>query len=152
MAEQNFRVQFLRGTTAENDAYVGRDGEITIDSDQQRIRLHDGATAGGHPLGGDGGGGVASPSVTIQVESWANNQYVLPSGVTVEKEYSDSSLKITHGKGKFPTGWFGFSREGSPMTGITATSTRNIQILDENTVIITNLSSFEVFDLTLNFS
>lgn len=39
--------QFLRGTTAQNDAYTGPEGSFTIDLDKNEIRLHDGVTAGG---------------------------------------------------------------------------------------------------------
>jgi hypothetical protein len=35
------------GTTAENDAYTGVLGEITVDTDKNQFRLHDGSTAGG---------------------------------------------------------------------------------------------------------
>lgn len=38
------------GTAAQNDAYTGSVGEITIDTDNHRIRVHDGATAGGTAL------------------------------------------------------------------------------------------------------
>ena len=51
MATENIRIQFLRGTAAENNLYTGRDGELTIDSDSKMIRVHDGATQGGHPIG-----------------------------------------------------------------------------------------------------
>lgn len=51
MTPENFRVQFLRGTTVENDDYTGRDGELTVDHEQNQMRLHDGVTMGGHVLG-----------------------------------------------------------------------------------------------------
>ena len=41
------RVQFRRGTAAENDAFTGAVGEITVDTTNNRIRVHDGSTAGG---------------------------------------------------------------------------------------------------------
>lgn len=41
------QIKFLRGNTAQNDAYTGPLGTITIDTQAKRIRLHDGATAGG---------------------------------------------------------------------------------------------------------
>jgi hypothetical protein len=44
MAKQ---IKFLRGTTAQNDVYVGPPGTFTIDLDRMEIRLHDGETAGG---------------------------------------------------------------------------------------------------------
>ena len=36
-----------RGTTEENDAYIGEAHEVTLDTQTHRLRTHDGATAGG---------------------------------------------------------------------------------------------------------
>lgn len=41
-------VQFARDSAAAMDAYTGPEGEIRIDTDNWQIRLHDGATVGGH--------------------------------------------------------------------------------------------------------
>jgi hypothetical protein len=41
------QVQFRRGTTVQNNAFTGAQGEITIDTDLKTLRLHDGTTAGG---------------------------------------------------------------------------------------------------------
>ena len=58
-------IQFLRGTTAENDAYTGAVGSLTIDLDKNEIRLHDGATAGGTVVGKvDLSGNITSISAT----------------------------------------------------------------------------------------
>lgn len=54
-------IQFVRGTTAQNDKYTGPDGEITIDTDTHTIRIHDGSKAGGHPLNG------SDPALTAKV-------------------------------------------------------------------------------------
>ena len=43
--------QIRRGTTAENDSFTGAEGELTMDTDKNQIRLHDGATQGGMPFG-----------------------------------------------------------------------------------------------------
>lgn len=43
-------VQFRRGTTAENNAFTGSVGEISIDLTLDTIRVHDGTTAGGFEL------------------------------------------------------------------------------------------------------
>jgi hypothetical protein len=40
-------VQWRRGTAAENDAFTGAAGEITVDTTNDCLRLHDGSTAGG---------------------------------------------------------------------------------------------------------
>jgi len=41
-------LQFRRGTTSQNDSFTGAAGELTIDSDTDSIRIHDGSTAGGY--------------------------------------------------------------------------------------------------------
>lgn len=43
--------QIRRGTTAENDAFTGAVGELTMDTDKKQIRLHDGVTEGGYIFG-----------------------------------------------------------------------------------------------------
>lgn len=45
-------IQFRRGTTAQNDAFLGANGEITIDTQLHTVRLHDGVTVGGHVITG----------------------------------------------------------------------------------------------------
>ncbi len=47
MAKQ---VQFRRGTTSQHSTFTGAAGEITVDTDKNTAVVHDGSTAGGHPL------------------------------------------------------------------------------------------------------
>ena len=44
------QLQFRRGTTSQNNGYTGLVGEITLDTDTNNIRIHDGSTAGGNEL------------------------------------------------------------------------------------------------------
>lgn len=41
------QLQLRRGTTAENDVFVGGAGELTMDTDTNGLRIHDGNTTGG---------------------------------------------------------------------------------------------------------
>jgi len=41
------QVQFRRGTTTQNNAFTGANGEISVDTDIKTLRLHDGTTGGG---------------------------------------------------------------------------------------------------------
>lgn len=43
-------VRFKRGTTAQNDAYTGPAGSITVDTEKNDLRVHDGVTQGGHVI------------------------------------------------------------------------------------------------------
>ncbi len=40
-------VKRRRGTTAQNNAFTGAVGELSVDTDRKELRLHDGSTAGG---------------------------------------------------------------------------------------------------------
>lgn len=44
------QVQFRRGTGAQNDAFTGASGEITVDTSNNTLRVHNGSTAGGSVL------------------------------------------------------------------------------------------------------
>lgn len=43
------QVQIRKGTTAQNNAFTGALGEMSFDTEQKRLRTHDGATLGGFP-------------------------------------------------------------------------------------------------------
>ena len=44
------QVQFRRGTTGQNNAFKGAIGEVTVDTDKNTLRVHDGAITGGTSL------------------------------------------------------------------------------------------------------
>lgn len=44
------QLQFRRGTTAQNNSFTGAVGEISIDTDTENIRVHDGSQAGGFEI------------------------------------------------------------------------------------------------------
>jgi hypothetical protein len=44
------QVQRARGTSAQNLGYTGPAGELTVNTDDWSLRIHDGATPGGWPL------------------------------------------------------------------------------------------------------
>ena len=43
-------LQFRRGTTAQNNSFTGSAGELSIDTNLDTVRVHDGSTAGGFEL------------------------------------------------------------------------------------------------------
>lgn len=44
------QVQLRRGTTAQTAVFTGAAGEVTVDTNKNYLVLHDGTTAGGHPV------------------------------------------------------------------------------------------------------
>ena len=49
MAKQ---LQLRRGNTAQNNTFTGAEGELSYDTQTHTVRVHNGSTAGGFPLGG----------------------------------------------------------------------------------------------------
>ena len=54
------QVKRRRGTTAQNDAFTGAEGEIVVDTERHELRVHDGVTMGGFKIGG----GTSLPLLT----------------------------------------------------------------------------------------
>ena len=46
----NIEVKLRRGTTAQHAGFTGAEGEVTVDTDLDTLRVHDGSTAGGERL------------------------------------------------------------------------------------------------------
>src|SRR6056300_1180186 len=44
------RLQHRGGTTSQHSTFTGAVREVTVDTDKNTLVVHDGATAGGHPL------------------------------------------------------------------------------------------------------
>ena len=63
------QVQIRRGSSAENDAFTGAVGEITVDTTNKVVRVHDGSTAGGFSLTGL----TASGTITNKTINLTNN-------------------------------------------------------------------------------
>lgn len=97
--------------------------------------------------GGGSGGNIEEISVT----SWASSSFTMPSGWSAVKTYSNSALQVTHNMNKLPTGWFGINLASSPKTFFVPTSTRNLQVVDSNTVVFTQCAVSDTFKLILFF-
>jgi hypothetical protein len=81
MADQ---LQLRRGTSAENDAFTGAAGEVTVDTTNDSLRVHDGASAGGCELMRADGDNASIPLLGTQpgyMSLWAD--YKDASTVTV---------------------------------------------------------------------
>jgi len=62
----DIQVQLRRGTTTQHGSFTGAEGEVTVDTDLDTLRVHDGSTAGGirlakhSELSGAGAGGTVT--------------------------------------------------------------------------------------------
>lgn len=69
------QIQIRRGTAAQHETFTGADGEVTVDTTNYTLRVHDGTTPGGHTIGG----GTSLPENIDYVTEWqtptAENNY-----------------------------------------------------------------------------
>ena len=63
------RLQLRRGTEAEHALFIGAVGEVTVDTTNNTLRVHDGITAGGHVVTGEGGNIISDAVVEFVTET-----------------------------------------------------------------------------------
>lgn len=70
ITESSRQIQFRRGTSAQNNNFTGAVGEITVDTENRTLRVHDGETPGGTPLArADQTGGALPDNYDFVVET-----------------------------------------------------------------------------------
>lgn len=101
-------VQFRRGTTAQNNAFTGAVGEISVDEDKKTLVVHDGTTAGGSPLVAEDNANLWSDGNNADVDSAVENldswsattyrsaKYVYSIENATKSEYQAGEIIITH--------------------------------------------------------
>ena len=85
MAKQ---LKLKRGTTSQHSSFTGAEGEVTVDTDKETLVVHDGSTAGGHPVAAEDMANVSSASIAgrLGTDSIATSKIAggaLPTDVTV---------------------------------------------------------------------
>jgi len=81
-------LKLRRGTTSQHGSFTGAEGEVTVDTDKETLVVHDGSTAGGHPVAAEDMANVSSASIAGRLanDSLATSKLAagaLPSDVTV---------------------------------------------------------------------
>lgn len=85
-------LQIRRGTTQANDLFIGKEGELSMDTTTKGIRIHDGQTAGGFMI---------DVVVVFQAPSAANNYtwYRKYSSGWVEQGGQFTAISVADGSG-----------------------------------------------------
>ena len=81
-------LKLRRGTTTQHGSFTGAEGEVTVDTDKETLVVHDGQTAGGHPVAAEDMANVSSASIAGRLanDSIATTKIAggaLPTDVTV---------------------------------------------------------------------
>ena len=63
------RLQLRRGTTSQHSSFTGAEAEVTVDTDKETLVVHDGSTAGGHPVAAEDMANVSSANIVGRLAS-----------------------------------------------------------------------------------
>lgn len=72
-------LRLRRGSTADHSTFIGKEAELTYDTDEKIPRIHDGVTVGGRPLVADesgvGGLGVVRGDGIVKIQALFQRDY-----------------------------------------------------------------------------
>ena len=86
-----YAIQRRRGTSTEHNSFTGLVGEITIDTTNNTIRVHDGSTAGGHRLAK-----YSEINTQENIEDVVGSLLTAGSGISLSYDDSAGTLTITN--------------------------------------------------------
>jgi len=92
-------LKLRRGTTTQHGSFTGAEGEVTVDTDKETLVVHDGSTAGGHPVAAEDMANVSSSAIAGRLanDSIATSKIAagaLPTDVTVTNDNVVSNAAI----------------------------------------------------------
>ena len=129
MAKQ---LQLRKGTAAEHSTFTGADGEVTVDTTNKTLRVHDGTTAGGTRLATVTGGLIPAeqlPAATTSTQGIVKLNDTLTSTSTTEaltaaqgkvlKDSLDTAITSSLGVGQTWQNVIGYRASGVNYTNTT---------------------------------
>ena len=85
------QIQFRGGTTTQHSTFTGAAREVTVNTTNNTLVVHDGTTAGGHEIGGDTGLTLS----TFTIEESSGSLLFKVSGTTVMKIDGSGNVQFT---------------------------------------------------------
>lgn len=141
MASFATQVQIRRGTEAENDAFTGAEGEVTMDLTNKQLRVHDGQTTGGMKIPNIktvfGTNQIANNAVTEEkiADNAVTGGKIADGAITESKLSADLQTKInekTSGAGRNIGDIFWTTRTDSALNGAVEANGAQYNFADVN--------------------
>ena len=88
-------LQIRRGTAAQNNSFTGLNGEITMDTTNKTLRVHDGSTAGGIALAKQSELPSAFDITSVSSSFWTNLFSTYQTNKTFQSESSDLAAVVS---------------------------------------------------------
>ena len=66
-------LKLRRGTTSQHGSFTGAEGEVTVDTDKETLVVHDGSTAGGHPVAAEDMANVSGADIKGRLATTLTN-------------------------------------------------------------------------------
>ena len=98
-------LKLRRGTTTQHSSFTGAEGEVTIDTDKDVPVVHDGSTAGGHPVAAEDMSNVTAANIKGRIASTITNTEVNSSaaiaGTKIAADFGYQDVSIQSDSHKF---------------------------------------------------
>ena len=89
-------LKLRRGTTSQHSSFTGAEGEATIDTDKDTLVVHDGSTAGGHPVAAEDMTNVSSASITGRLDTGSIASAKIAGDAIDGSKIADNAINSEH--------------------------------------------------------
>ena len=89
-------LKLRRGTTSQHSSFTGAEGEVTVDTDKESLVVHDGSTAGGHPVAAEDMANVSSANIIGRLASGSIAHVKLAGDAVDGDNIADDSINSEH--------------------------------------------------------
>jgi hypothetical protein len=89
-------LKLRRGTTSQHSSFTGAEGEVTVDTDKETLVVHDGSTAGGHPVAAEDLANVSSGTIVGRLGSGSIAGAKIANDAIDSQHYTDGSIDRVH--------------------------------------------------------
>jgi len=93
MAKQ---LKLRRGTTSQHGSFTGAEGEVTVDTDKETLVVHDGSTAGGHPVAAEDLANVSSANIVGRLGTGSIVKAKLEADIIDGTKLADDAVNSEH--------------------------------------------------------